>query len=81
MNLSSLSADGKRLSINATDAFGASTILPLKLECTQSVLMTIEANLQEVDANLPVMLEDHHLNRRHDLRTGAYTFPHNPIVL
>ncbi len=78
VNFSSKSSDNRLLSINSTSVWNDQLSIPLHIACTDAAAMKIEANLQEVDATLPVILEDRFLNRNHNLRQGAYQFAHVP---
>lgn len=78
VNFSSKSSDNRLLSINSTSVWNDQLSIPLHIACTDAAAMKIEANLQEVDATLPVILEDRLLNRNHNLRQGAYQFAHVP---
>lgn len=78
VNVSSRSADGQRLSINVIDEINATTEVPLTLECTESSLMTLDVNVQELNPDLHVVLHDRYLNRNYNMRTGPYTFAHVP---
>lgn len=76
VNLSSISTDQRKLSINSTSLWDQQTTIPLYLTSSQAVAMRMTVDLDEVDAALPVFLEDLLLNQFHDLRTGAYHFVH-----
>lgn len=78
VNFSSKSSDNRLLSINSTSVWNDQLSIPLHIACTDTAAMKIEANLQEVDATLSVILEDRFLNRNHNLRQGAYQFAHVP---
>lgn len=78
VNFSSKSSDNRLLAINTTAVWNDQLSIPLNLACTDAAAMKIEANLQEVDPSLPVILEDRFLNRYHNLRQGAYQFAHVP---
>ncbi len=76
VNLSSLSSDQRKLSINSTSLWDHQTTIPLYLTSSQAVAMRMTVDLDEVDAATPVFLEDLLLNQFHDLRTGDYHFVH-----
>lgn len=78
VNFSSKSSDNRLLAINTTAVWNDQLSIPLNLACTDAAAMKIEANLQEVDPSLPVILEDRFLNRYHNMRQGAYQFAHVP---
>lgn len=76
VNLSSLSSDQRKLSINSTSLWDQQTTIPLYLTSSQAVAMRMTVDLDEVDPATPVFLEDLLLNQFHDLRTGDYHFVH-----
>ncbi|MFN3528302.1 MAG: T9SS type A sorting domain-containing protein [Bacteroidia bacterium] len=76
VNLSSLSSDQRKLSINSMGLWDHQTSIPLHLESSQAVAMRLTVNLDEVDAALPVFLEDKFTNQFHDLRSADYQFVH-----
>lgn len=79
INLSSLSANGSRLSINSSPNWSASTIIPLHLEHTASAAMSISADVSKWQSNgLQLVLVDNFLNTQHDLGQGAYNFVYQP---
>lgn len=79
INLSSMSTDGFRLSINSSPSWNASTIIPLNLQHTSSAAMSITADLSQWQSmGLQAVLFDNFLNVQHDLSQGAYTFVYQP---
>lgn len=77
-SISTRSADGKFLAINAIPAFDATTSVPVRISGNQPGAMVLEVNLNEVSSTAPIILEDLYLNRTHDLRSGAYSYAHIP---
>lgn len=77
-SISTRSADGKQLAINTLPAFDANHSVPVRISGNQPGPMSLSVDLSAVNSTVPIMLEDLHLNRSHDLRTGAYQFAHIP---
>ena len=76
LNLSTLTSQNERLSINTTGDWDAALQVPLQLTTTLNGPMQLTTNLSEVAAGQAVWLEDLHTGAYHDLRAGAYAFTH-----
>jgi hypothetical protein len=76
LNLSTLTSQNERLSINTTGDWDAALQVPLQLTTTLNGPMHLTTNLSEVAAGQAVWLEDLHTGAYHDLRAGAYAFTH-----
>ena len=78
INLSSLSSDQRKLSINSLGVWDYQTSVPLYLQASQAVAMQLNVDLTDVDPVIPVFLEDVLSNQLHDLRSGPYGFVNQP---
>lgn len=78
VNLSSISNDLRKLSINSLGVWDYQTSVPMHLQSSQAVAMQLNVDLTDVDAAIPVFLEDVVNNQIHDLRSGAYNFVNQP---
>lgn len=78
VNLSSISADSTKLSINSTGLWSLGTSFPLHIQSTQAVAMRLEIDDTDMTSGLPIFLEEVTSGRIHDLRAGPFNFVHDP---